>query len=146
MLLNELSSARTLDPFREMERLRREFDRVLGAGRAAAMLEFPSVNVWSSENEAHVTAEIPGMSPSDIEISVGNETLTLRGSRKPEELKEGERYHRRERGFGQFTRAVELPFRIDAEKVQARFSKGVLTVSLPRSDQDKPRKIAVQAE
>lgn len=146
MLLHELSSARLLDRLAEMERLHREFSRILGPGGGVVAPEFPPTNVWTSEHDAIVTAEVPGVDPSDIDISVVNETITLRGIRKPDEVKNGAQYHRRERGYGQFTRTIGLPFRIDADRVQAKFCKGILQVRLPRTEQDKPRKITVKPE
>ncbi len=102
--------------------------------------------MWVSENNAVVTTEVPGIDPNALEISVVKDSLTLRGSRQDEELKEGESYHRRERWSGQFTKTLELPFPVDAGKVEARFAKGVLFISLPRAEADKPRKIVVKSE
>jgi len=92
-----------------------------------------------------VTAELPGVDPNNLDISVINETLTLRGSRKPPELKEGETFHRRERLFGEFTRTLQLPFRVDSNAVEAHVKNGVLIVKLPRAEADKPRKVAIKA-
>jgi HSP20 family protein len=144
MLLQELSRSRMLDALREMERLQSQFHKLLGWDREPSISEFPPVNVWTSQDGCIVTAEIPGVNPGDIELSVVNQTLTVKGSRMPDELKHGEEYHRRERGYGQFTRAIELPFPVDPDKVDARFSKGVLSVNLPRTEHDKPRKIDVK--
>jgi HSP20 family protein len=69
----------------------------------------------------------------------------LTGKRVPEELKEGEKYHRRERGYGRFTRTFQLPFHVEANNVEAVFEKGILQISLPRAEADKPRKISVKA-
>ena len=127
---------------RELEGMRsalRRFD-------APSTFEFPAINVWKSEDHAVVTTELPGIDPDDLEISVINDSLTLRGSRKPEELKEGESYHRRERWSGQFTKTLKLPFSVESNKVEARFSKGVLYISLPRAEAEKPRKISVKSE
>src|SRR3990172_2759608 len=139
----------------EMERLGRvfgpwsEFESTNHALRRFALpstAEFPATNVWVSENGAVVTTEVPGIDPNALEISVVKDTLTLRGSRKAEELKEGESYHRQERWNGQFTRTLELPFPVNADKVEARFAKGILYISLPRAEAYKPRKITVKSE
>jgi HSP20 family protein len=103
------------------------------------------MNVWADENKALVTAELPGVSPDKIDISVQDDTLTLRGTREPEELEEGMNYHRRERRFGSFTRTLRLPFQVSGDGVDAAFSRGVLSVSLPRAEADKPRKITVRS-
>jgi HSP20 family protein len=103
------------------------------------------MNVWTDADSAVVTAELSGVSLDDIEISVEDDTLTLRGNRQPAELGEGVTYHRRERRYGSFLRSFRLPFRVDAEKVDAIFRNGVLSISLPRAEEDKPRRIAIRA-
>ncbi|GAB4485120.1 MAG: Hsp20/alpha crystallin family protein [Thermodesulfovibrionales bacterium] len=131
-----------LDPWREFERMRRSITRPFSAAAA----DFPAVNVWTSADAAIVTTEIPGIDPKDIDISVVGKTFTLKGSRRPQEAQEGETFHRRERWHGQFTRSFDLPFQIQADKVHARFSKGVLSIELPRAEAEKPRKIEIRAE
>jgi|WetSurSiteA1Bulk_404760.scaffolds.fasta_scaffold00295_8 HSP20 family protein len=132
---------RIFDPWREFERM----SRAVARGTSPSAVEFPAVNIWVSGNDAIVTAEIPGVAPNSIDISVIGNSLTLRGSRQPEALKEGEAYHRRERWQGEFTKTVDLPFAIDANKVEASFSRGVLQITLPRAEADKPKKIAVKS-
>jgi HSP20 family protein len=132
------------DPWREFERVSHQLTRGDGLGSSPA--EFPAVNVWTTGDHVVVTTEIPGIDPKSLDISVVNNTLTLHGSRQPDELKEGETYHRRERWNGQFRRTLELPFPVEAGKVEARFTRGVLYISLPRAEADKPRKVVVKAE
>lgn len=134
---------------REMERLRREMDRLFsqlptGRGLAAAP-SYPAMNVWMNEDSVLVTAELPGCSTDNLEISVVNDALTLSGSRSANELPEEAVYHRRERGCGRFTRTFQLPFQIDAGRVEAHLEKGVLQVLLPRAEEDKPKKIQIKA-
>jgi HSP20 family protein len=145
MLLQEFPRTRLFDTLRQMERLQNQLNRVLNSSNSCSA-EFPPINVWTSEDSATVTAEIPGLAPEDIEISVVNDTLTLKGERRPEPLEEGESLHRKERGFGQFVRTIQLPYRVDADKVEATFKKGILNIVLPRTEQDKPRKISVRGE
>jgi HSP20 family protein len=133
--------------WREMERLRREMNRLFETGSFGGLRRapsFPAMNVWTSEDGLIVTAEIPGVEIGDIEISVMNETLTLSGQRTPDEVGEGVRYHRRERGYGRFTRSLQLPYPVNAENVEATFKNGVLYITLPRAEEDKPRKITVK--
>jgi HSP20 family protein len=133
--------------WREMERLRREMNRLIETGSSGGLRRapsFPAMNVWTSEDGLIVTAEIPGVEIGDIEISVMNETLTLSGQRTPDEVGEGVRYHRRERGYGRFTRSLQLPYPVNAENVEATFKNGVLYITLPRAEEDKPRKITVK--
>jgi HSP20 family protein len=137
------------NPWREIDRMQREMNQLFqglpafSGSRVAP--DFPAINVWLSEEGAVVTAELPGVKPEDLDISVVGETLTLTGSRQPEELKEGEKYHRRERRFGNFTRTFQLPFTVEANNVEAKFDKGILHIALPRAEAEKPRKISVKA-
>ena len=138
--------------WREMDRLQREMNRLFedySPMRARSAPSYPALNVWSNEEGLLVTAEVPGVSPEDIEVNVIGETLTLSGVRKPEELpaglKEGVRYHRQERGYGKFSRTLQLPFPVSVPKIEATFKHGVLNVRLPRAEEDKPRKIAVKS-
>jgi len=129
------------EPFREWQELLEESFPT----SARAFEEYPLMNVWGNENGAVVTAELPGIEPGDVEISAHGDTLTLRGGRKPEELEEGEVCHRCERPCGEFARTLRVPFRIDAEHVQAKLDNGVLVLTLPRAAEDRPRRIAVRA-
>jgi HSP20 family protein len=103
------------------------------------------MNVWTDTDSAVVTAELPGVSLEDIEITVEDDTLTLRGDRQRETPEEEATYHRRERRFGSFLRTFSLPFRVDSERVDATLRNGVLSISLPRAEEDKPRKITIRA-
>jgi len=132
--------------WREMERLQREMNRVFDAfypSRLQAAPGYPAMNVWTDEEGLVVTAEVPGVNPEDIDISVVGDVLTLTGERKPDQVKEDARYHRQERGYGKFTRTLQLPFLVDADKVEATFKDGVLTISMVRAEADRPRRIKV---
>jgi HSP20 family protein len=132
-----------------MARLQREMNRLLsGTSRWPALSTasaYPAMNIWTDQDGAVVTAELPGINPEDIEISVKNDTLTLSGSRTPEEVQEGWTYHRRERGSGNFTRSFQLSFQVASDQVEASYRKGVLSISLPRAQADKPKKITIKA-
>jgi len=133
--------------WREVDRLQREMNRLFEdyyPGRMRTSPGYPALNVWTSQDGLSVTAEVPGVPPQDIDISVVGETLTLSGVRKPDELTEDARYHRQERGYGSFTRSIQLPFPVDVAKVEATFKDGILSIALPRAEADKPRKIAVK--
>lgn len=106
---------------------------------------FPAVNAWTNENEAVVTAEVPGIEPEKIDISVTGNTVTLRGSREHEAQVKEQGWLRRERSVGSFSRSLELPFQIDTEKVTAQARHGILTITLPRAQSDRPRRITVNA-
>jgi len=131
----------------EMNRMQREMDRLFQGTAPRRMRSapcYPALNVWTNEESAMVTAELPGMDAKDLEINVTGSTLTLTGKREGEDLPENARYHRRERGCGDFTRSIELPFPVQADKVEARLEKGILEIILPRAEEDKPRKITIK--
>ncbi len=130
------------DPWEEFERVRRAFTKATTPSSS----DFPAVNLWTSGDNAIVTTEIPGVDPKAVEISLLGKTLTLKGSRESEELKEGETYHRRERWCGQFTKTFDLPFAAEVEKVRAGFAKGVLQIELPRAEAEKPKRIEIKSE
>jgi HSP20 family protein len=134
----------------DLERLRKDLDQMFDGSYPRFYRQrartFPAVNIWTNENEGAVlTAELPGVDPDDINISVTADTLTLTGSRKPVEDAPARQYHRREQNYGDFTRAVQLPFTINNDQVQASVSKGVLRVTLPRAEAEKPKQISVKA-
>jgi len=105
---------------------------------------FPALNAWEDDHNFYVEAELPGFRIEDVELHVRGAELTLSGERKPQE-KPDVTYHRRERAHGRFHRTLELPVPIEADKVQATLSDGVLTVTLPKAEAARPRKIEVKA-
>jgi HSP20 family protein len=131
-----------------MDRLQREMNRLFDDSyptRFRPAPAYPAINVWTSEEGLQVTAEVPGVSPKDIDISVVGDTLTLSGVREPDKLKEGARYHRQERGYGNYSRSLQLPFSVNVDKVEATFKNGILSIILPRAEEDKPKKITIKA-
>jgi HSP20 family protein len=146
MFLQRLANHDLLDTRLEMQRLQQHLNQLLFSDESSRSHEFPPINVWTSENEAIVRAELPGIEAADVEISLVNDTLTLRGSRNPDAMSSGEACHRQERGCGQFTRSLQLPFRVEADKVEARFANGVLQIVMPRAESEKARKISVKYE
>jgi HSP20 family protein len=134
--------------WREMDRLQREMNRLFAEytpNQRRAAPSYPALNAWSNENSLVITAEVPGVKSDDIDISVIGDTLTLTGMRRPDDAAEQVRYHRQERGYGKFTRTLQLPFPVDVDGVEATFKNGVLTINLPRAEEDKPRKINVRS-
>lgn len=146
LLSNMRNIGRTHNVWREMQNLQNEMGRLFAGERLLFGGKYPAINVWAGENDMIVTSEIPGIDPKEIDISVKGDTLTVSGSRTPEETKEGEVYHRRERGHGRFSRTIQLPFKVDAGKVGAKYEKGVLSIKLPRAEEDKPKKISIKTE
>jgi HSP20 family protein len=133
------------DPFRELRRLQNEMDRLASAFAPAAEVPtagFPAVNVYAGRDGIAILAELPGVEKDDLEIQAHRDTLTLSGTRRPAAEREGA-YLRRERRSGAFTRTIQLPYRIDPERIGAQLENGVLRLSLPRPEEDKPRRIAI---
>lgn len=136
------------DPWREIRQLREEFDRMMNRRSSTSVnrpSEFPAVNIWSNEENIIVTAELPGVQVDDVNLTVHNDQLTVRGKRQCHECAENEVFHRRERGFGEFVRTIGLPFAVDSEKVDATFSNGILKITLPRAEADKPKQISIKS-
>jgi HSP20 family protein len=140
-------------PFREVSRLRSEMDRLwdeyFGAGRRALQpLEepwLPAVDVSETGEKITVTAEIPGMEAKDIDISIVGDTLVIKGEKKSEKEEKEENYHMVERSYGSFSRSMKLPAAVDADKVDATYKNGVLTVVLPKKEEVKPKAIEIKA-
>lgn len=108
----------------------------------------PQVNVAESAKDVTVTAELPGVDEKDVDVSFSNNVLTIKGEKKAEHEEKDKNYHRIERSYGSFMRAVPMPVEIDTDGVEAKFAKGVLTVKLPktREAQKDIKKIAVKGE
>ncbi len=129
----------------EMGQLQREMNRLFSSAQGRRQAAgYPAVNIWSGEEGAILSTEIPGVKVDDLDISVVGDTITLSGSRYAPEIGEDDSYHRQERGFGRFSRTVQLPFPVEVQNVDAQYRNGVLKISLPRSESDKPKKISVK--
>jgi HSP20 family protein len=136
------------DPFAEADRLRREVDNLLGTrgrGIASTAGVFPALNVSEDEGNLYVRAELPGVVPEEIEITTKENNLIIKGERKITARGEKVAYHRREREAGSFRRIISLPTRVDADRVDAVCKNGVLTVTLPKAAEVKPRQIEVKS-
>jgi HSP20 family protein len=131
------------DLFRDMRRAQEDMNRLFGGFRFALRTEFPAANVWASADGAIVTAQVPGVKADELDVTVHQDTVTLRGRRDPEVTDDDAVVLRRERPYGPFTRTFILPFRADADRVSARFDRGVLTLELPRPESDKPRHVKI---
>jgi HSP20 family protein len=104
---------------------------------------FPALNLSESGDTLFVEAEVPGVRPEDLSISVEGTTLVLRGERKADSP-EGVSYHRRERVNGRFSKSISLPYEVQADGVLAEYKNGVLRLTLPKAEHAKPRSIAVK--
>jgi len=123
----------------EMNRLFEGFFDDMPAQRGYAA-GYPGINLWEDGDNAYIEAELPGASMEDIEVLVTGNQLTINGERKIADPSNAT-YHRRERGTGKFSRTMTLPWEINAEKVQAKLVDGVLTMTLPKAESAKPKKV-----
>jgi HSP20 family protein len=131
------------DPFAELRRMQGEMNRMF-SGVAPAARDFPPVNIWLGDNSVVVTSELPGVTRDDVALKLQEDLLTLEGARRPTQ-EQDVNWQRRERAYGTFSRAVQLPFRVDADKVGARFNNGILEIELERQEADRPKKIEIRA-
>lgn len=108
----------------------------------------PKVDVLETEKEIKITAELPGMDEKDIDVSVNKDTVTIKGEKKTEKEDKGKDYYRMERSYGSFCRTIPLPIEVNIDKAEAKFSKGVLTIVLPKTEAaiKETKKIAIKAE
>ena len=134
----------SFDPFTELRRMQSEMNRLFSGFSAATPRDFPPINIWLGENSVVVTAELPGVTAADVNLSLQEDVMTLGGKREPTTQQENVTWQRRERAYGSFSRAVQLPFRVDPDKVQARFDNGILEVELERLEADRPKKIEIR--
>ncbi len=136
---------RAWSPFAELRSLQREMNRLFdGYEGGTSMSRFPALNVWGNSENVIVTAELPGLEADDLDINVVNNQLTIKGERKAEKPAENAVCHRSERETGKFVRTVRLPYAIENDKVTAKYENGVLTITLPRHEATKPKRIEIK--
>ncbi len=142
------------DPFKDFLSLQRDmgrsFDRSFGwsgIGPAEWTGEWtPALDVYQTDNEIVVQAELPGLTAKDIDISIKDDTLTLKGHKKSSEEVKEENYYRVERRYGSFERAIALPVEVKRDQIKATVKEGVLKVTLPKAEKAKPKEIKVAVE
>jgi len=133
-----------MDPFRDLRSMEDQFDRLMG--RAFSRDTWvPPLDVRESEDRFEVTVDLPGLGPGDVNVTFEDGMLSISGKRQFESEDKGDTWHRIERGFGTFARSLRLPQTADPEKIEASFDKGVLKVSVPKTEQAKPRTIEVRS-
>ena len=137
-------------PF-EFDRIRREMDRLWdsffeGSPMRRAGEWLPSIDVSETKSDLVIKAELPGMDPKDIDISMNNGFLTIKGEKKHEREEKDENYHLVERSYGSFSRSVQLPGEVQSEKIKASFKNGVLIVKIPKPKESKKKEIRIKVE
>jgi HSP20 family protein len=126
--------------WRDMNRLFNQYPR----SRVRNAPRFPAINMWVNDDGQIVNAEMPGIRAEDVDVSVDGDILTISGVRGSDELPEGAQYLRRERSSGNFSRSIQLPYKVASDRVDASFKNGILTITLPRAEADKPKKITIK--
>jgi len=136
---------------RELENLRREMDRLWESFFGERALEpaetwFPALDVTETKDNIVVKAELPGIDPKDVEISLSGNVLTIKGEKKQEKEEKDENYHLVERRYGSFLRSIKLPVEVQEDKIEASCKNGVLKVVLPKSEKAKKKEIKIKVE
>ena len=140
------------DPFRELRSLQDEVNRLFNVGitRSGNGEDIvrgawtPSVDIFENQDKIVLEAELAGMNPEDVDISIENNIITLKGERKFEKNEETENYHRVERSYGSFVRSFTLPRTVVSDEADASFENGILKVTLPKREEAKARKIEIK--
>jgi HSP20 family protein len=149
-----MSNLTRWQPMREMVTLRDAMDRLLddaftrpwGALDGWRGIGGPTVDMYETENDVVVKASLPGMKADDVQINVTGEMLTLKGETKEKSEVSEKSYHMREQRYGTFERSISLPTLVTPEKAKAEFEDGILTVTLPKAEEVKPKTITVKAK
>lgn len=144
---------RAMQPWTGMANFKQELDRFFGPFGELKLDEFPALGDWAPSMDVSETkealvikAEVPGLEPADIQISLQEQYLTIKGEKRLEKDEKDERYHRVERTYGSFARSVRLPVGVDSSKVTAAFKNGLLTVTLPKTPAAKGTTIPIKAD
>ena len=132
------------DPLASLRAVENAFSRMLTEPQTNRPWA-PSVDIYETENELVLKADLPDVDPKEIDVRVENQTLTLAGERKFEAAAHDKGYHRIERSYGNFVRSFAVPSSFDTDKVNAAYKNGVLTVTLPKKETAKPRQIKIEA-
>jgi HSP20 family protein len=138
------------DPFRDLSMLQDRMNRLFDSSRgwrnddaAATTTWSPAVDIFETEGEITVKAELPGMDRNDITLHLEKNVLTLKGERRFEKETKDDNYHRIERSYGSFSRAFSIPATVEEEKIRADYKDGVLKIVLPKKEQEKPKQIRI---
>jgi HSP20 family protein len=138
------------DPFREMSAMRRVMDQLFDESATPAIwherVRPIAVDLYETDGSVVAKAALPGVNPDDVEVSVNDDLLTIKGETKHEEKDEGEHFLRRELSYGAFGRTLPLPTNVDAEKATAEYEGGVLTITLPKVEGSRTKTIKIHAK
>lgn len=146
-----MTNLTVFDPFREMATLRSMVDQVFDNMLTRQLeswrgFDWMALDMYQTNDEVVVKAVLPGVKPEDIHVSVANQVLTIRGEVKEEKVNEDATYHIRERRSGVITRSVQLPVEVDVDKAKAEYENGILTLTLPKAEEVRPKTISVKVK
>ena len=146
-----MSNLIRFEPMREMITLREAMDRLFNDAFTPSLgtaggWQAPAVDLYQTDNEVVVKAALPGLKADDVQISITGDMLSLKGEYKQEEEKKEKAYHLREQRYGAFERNFTLPTAVVSDKAKAEFENGVLTITLPKAEEVKPKMITVKAK
>ena len=139
------------DPYREMTTLRNAMDRLVDSAFVGPNMAWQpeslsfAVDVVENADGYVVKASLPGIKPEELEVTYNNNILTIKGETQEEKEVDEARYHLRERRFGSFTRSFSLPTNVNADAIKADYEQGVLTLTLPKAEEAKPKRITVES-
>jgi HSP20 family protein len=143
-----ITSRRPVDPFTSLRRLNSALDDAFGSWPAEEALPssswFPACDVFEDKDAVKLLAELPGVGPEDVKLSVENNLLTIRGEKQQQSGDRSGRVHSFERSYGWFERSFALPSTIDPDQISASFEHGILTVTIPKAERARPREIPVR--
>ncbi|MDY6822056.1 MAG: Hsp20/alpha crystallin family protein [Deferribacterota bacterium] len=128
----------------EMNRL---FDDFFGTSELPSGIDFvPSLDISETKNDIKVRADLPGLTEKDIEVNISGDILTIKGSKEEEKEEKDENYYRKERAYGNFVRQIQIPKKIKADQVKAKFKNGVLTITMPKAEEAVEKGVKIEVE
>ena len=142
-----MTTRRPTEPWQSLRRLTNVLDEAFSTypeeGHTVTASWYPACDVFEDKDAIKIVAEVPGVTPEDVKISLENQTLTVRGEKRQVAEEKTERVHRYERSYGAFERTFVLPSSVDSERIEASYQNGILTVSVPKAERARPREIPV---
>ena len=147
--MSSMLSRRPVENFQTLRRLNSVLDEAFAGwpfqqeSGSITSSWYPACDVFEDKDAVKIVAELPGVKPEDVKLSLENNLLTIRGEKKQEAEERSERIHRYERSYGSFERAFVLPSTVDGDKISAQYQNGILTILVPKAERARPREIPV---
>ncbi len=137
------------EPFKELEKIRREMDELMGGffgyypEERENVMWYPALDIEEKKADLMITVELPGMKKEDIKVTMHGDVLTISGERKFEKEEKDTHFHRIERSYGKFQRSIKLPVEVNIDKIEAKYKDGILHIKLPKSEKAKTKEISI---